>query len=281
MKTLYVSDLDGTLLNSDTRLSDATIKTINALVEEGMHFTFATARSITSASLVSKGLQLKTPLIVYNGVYLLDPDTYRILYSHSFSKQDAQEILSYLLEHEMIPFVYSYIDGVERVSYMEQGMHEGGIYYMESRPYDKRFRKVESTRELLDGDVFYFTCIHDGEFLKPMYEHLEETTDYVIIYQQELYRKEYWLEIMPGGVSKAQAILELKERGGFERVVSFGDAVIDIAMFQISDECYAVENAIDELKHHATAVIGDHDEDAVALWLKAHYKKETGGNGDV
>lgn len=39
---------------------------------------------------------------------------------------------------------------------------------------------------------------------------------------------------MPGGVSKAQAILELKERGGFERVVSFGDAVNDIAMFQIS-----------------------------------------------
>ena len=53
MKTLYVSDLDGTLLNSNTALTDTTIETINALVEEGMEFTFATARSITSASLVS------------------------------------------------------------------------------------------------------------------------------------------------------------------------------------------------------------------------------------
>ena len=50
MKTLYVSDLDGTLLNSNTALTDTTIETINALVEEGMEFTFATARSITSAS---------------------------------------------------------------------------------------------------------------------------------------------------------------------------------------------------------------------------------------
>ena len=74
---------------------------------------------------------------------------------------------------------------------------------------------------------------------------------------------------------------QAEKQGLHVKVVSFGDAVNDIAMFQISDECDAVENARDELKHHATAVIGDHDEDAVALWLKAHYKKETGGNGDV
>ena len=36
-------------------------------------------------------------LIVYNGVYLLDPDSHDILYSHSFSRQDAQDILNYLL----------------------------------------------------------------------------------------------------------------------------------------------------------------------------------------
>ena len=190
MKTLYVSDLDGTLLNSNTALTDTTIETINALVEEGMEFTFATARSITSASLVTRGLHLRTPLIVYNGVYLLDPDSHDILYSHSFTRQDAQDILNYLLRHDMIPFVYSYIDGRERVSYMEEGMHEGGKYYMESRPYDKRFRKVDTTEQLLEGDVFYFTCIHDGSFLKPMYEYLEETTDYVIVFQQELYREE-------------------------------------------------------------------------------------------
>ena len=68
MKTLYVSDLDGTLLNSNTALTDTTIETINALVEEGMEFTFATARSITSASLVSRGLHLRTPLIVMGSI---------------------------------------------------------------------------------------------------------------------------------------------------------------------------------------------------------------------
>ena len=55
MKTLYVSDLDGTLLNSDTKLSDKTKKIINQLVKNGMNFTFATARSITSAYVVTSG----------------------------------------------------------------------------------------------------------------------------------------------------------------------------------------------------------------------------------
>ena len=274
MKTLYVSDLDGTLLNSNTALTDTTIETINALVKEGMEFTFATARSITSASLVTRGLHLRTPLIVYNGVYLLDPDSHDILYSHSFSRQDAQDILNYLLRHDMIPFVYSYIDGRERVSYMEEGMHEGGKYYMESRPYDKRFRKVNTTEQLLEGDVFYFTCIHDGSFLKPMYEYLEETTDYVIVFQQELYREEYWLEIMPARATKAHGIRKLCALLGFDRVVSFGDAINDLRMFECSDECYAVENAVPELKAAATGVIKSNEADGVAQWLAGNWRAQ-------
>ena len=46
MKTLYISDLDGTLLNSQGKISDYSIKTINNLINEGMIFTYATARSL-------------------------------------------------------------------------------------------------------------------------------------------------------------------------------------------------------------------------------------------
>lgn len=274
MKTLYVSDLDGTLLNSDTALSENTISIINKLVEEGMEFTFATARSIVSASMVSKGLHLRTPLIVYNGVYLLDSKDYSILHSQTFNKQEAKAILSFLIAHGQFPFVYAYVDGIERVSYIEHDMHEGASYYMESRVGDKRFRKVENINDLLDGEIFYFTCMQDKEVLQPIYDILEIEHDYVLILQQELYREEYWLEIMPHNVSKAQAIVKLKELGNYDRIVSFGDAMNDIAMFQISDECYAVENAIDELKAIATEVIEDHDQDGVANWLLKNYKKE-------
>ena len=54
MKTLYISDLDGTLLNSQGKISDYSIKTINNLINEGMIFTYATARSLVSASPVQE-----------------------------------------------------------------------------------------------------------------------------------------------------------------------------------------------------------------------------------
>ena len=72
---------------------------------------------------------------------------------------------------------------------------------------------------------------------------------------------------MPARASKARAILKLKELWGCGRVVSFGDAVNDLPMFEISDECYAVANAVDELKAAATGVIGSNEDDGVAKWL--------------
>ena len=57
MKSLYISDLDGTLLRSDARTSEYTNRTINALVERGMLFSYATARSYLTACKVTAGLR--------------------------------------------------------------------------------------------------------------------------------------------------------------------------------------------------------------------------------
>jgi len=39
-------------------------------------------------------------------------------------------------------------------------------------------------------------------------------------------------------------------------------------MFELSDECYAVQNADEELKKIATDIISSNDEDGVAKWLE-------------
>ncbi len=56
MKTLYVTDLDGTLLNSKDSINEYSLQVINGLIEKGMLFTYATARSLSSASVVAKWL---------------------------------------------------------------------------------------------------------------------------------------------------------------------------------------------------------------------------------
>ena len=86
MKTLYVSDLDGTLLRSNETTSDFTNKTINELVDRGMLFSYATARSYVTSKKVTKGLDAKIPLIVYNGAFVIDNITEDILLSNFFGK---------------------------------------------------------------------------------------------------------------------------------------------------------------------------------------------------
>jgi len=270
MKTLYVTDLDGTLLNARSRISPYSLAVIHSLIKKGMLFTYATARSLSSSLVVTDGLSIDIPVIVYNGALIINPSTNEILSSVVFSKEEADEVMDALKKYDISPLVYSYIGGVEKVSWVKGRENEGMKHYLKLREGDRRLRALENSDSLFLGNMFYFTCIGEKEELLPLYDVFSKKEQYNCILQQELYRTEYWCEIMPKRATKAEAIVTLKELCGCERVISFGDAVNDIPMFQISDECYAVSNAVGALKDVATGVIGSNTEDGVAKWLQEH-----------
>ena len=270
MKELYVTDLDGTLLNRHDRVSPFSVRVINELVDKGLLFTYATARSLVSASRVTEGLSTTIPVIAYNGAFIFQPSTGEILSREGFTDEERSKVRKILDRYRISPLVYSFISGVEKVSWITEHENDGIRRYLSLRQGDRRFRAVHDPDSLYQGDIFYYTCIGEKEELQPVYELFSDDSRFRCTMQQELYRPEYWCEIMPAMASKANAIRKLKEMWGCSRVISFGDAVNDIPMFEISDECYAVENAVDELKAAATAVIGSNEEDAVAKWLLDH-----------
>lgn len=273
MRTLYVTDLDGTLLNTSHRISPYSIEVINTLVEKGMLFTYATARSLVSASVVANGLLTNIPVIAYNGAFIINPATKEILASSFFGKEEADKVEKVLKSYGISPLVYAYVNGVEKVTWNTAKENEGIRYYLEARKGDERFRpltEAEVPEHLYEGSMFYYTCIGEREALLPVYEVFSKDERFLCSLHQELYRPEYWCEILPKNATKANAIKTLKKLWNCDKVVSFGDAINDIPMFQVSDECYAVRNAVEELKQLATDVIGSNDEDAVANWLKEH-----------
>lgn len=273
MNTLYVSDLDGTLLNSNTELSEKTIEIINMLVKKGMKFTYATARSFTSAAKVTKGLQLDMPIITYNGAFFVEPDYGEVIHSVGFSAEQIKYVSTTLMKNNVYPLVYSMIDGRECVSWMPGKENEGIISYLRAREGDKRLRRAEMENDLYKGDVFYFTVIDEKENIEYIKDYFNDKAQYVYTFQRELYGAgEYWLEIMPRDATKAMGIKRLKEISGCDKIVCFGDAINDISMFNIADAAYAVENANPELKKLATGVIASNDEDGVARWLLEHVK---------
>lgn len=271
MKTLYVTDLDGTLLNLRGCVSSYSQKVINGLVEKGMLFTYATARSLVSASIVTKGLTTDMPVIAYNGAFIFDAKTGKILASAPFTKEEREKVVSVLKAQNLSPLVYSFIDGIEKVSWVRSRENEGIKHYLSSRKGDKRLRPLEDETGLYEGESFYFTCIGKKEELKDIYTYFEGNESYRCILQEELNRpNEYWCEIMPKKATKAEGIKTLKQLLGCDRIVSFGDAINDLAMFEISDECYAVENAVEALKAQATGIILSCDDEGVAHWLESN-----------
>jgi Cof subfamily protein (haloacid dehalogenase superfamily) len=270
MKTLYVSDLDGTLLRHDETLSRYTVETINALIERGMIFSYATARSLITASKVTAGLSTKIPVIIYNGSFIKESGTGKSLLSNAFSKAQSDEILNYLLQREIFPIVYAMIDGVEKFSYCADRESRGTKIFNDTRRGDVRDNPIPFPADLYRGEIFHVTCIDEEEILRPIYEHFKDT--YQCIFHRDIYSGEQWLEIQPSGATKAKAICALAKLLSCDRIVCFGDGKNDISMFEIADECYAVDNADSTLKAIATAIIGSNEQDGVARWLVENFR---------
>lgn len=268
MKCLYVSDLDGTLLRSNETTSEYTNNVINNLTKKGMIFSYATARSFITAKKVTKGIDAKIPLIVYNGAFIIDNLTNEILAANYFD-ETVINVLDDLFRNKVYPIVYAYIEGKEKFSFVPDMCTSGMVSFLESRKGDIRTNKVSTINELKNGNIFYITCIDDPEKLRPIYEKYKDT--YHCVYQKDIYSNEQWLEIMPKAASKSNAIVQLKKLLGCEKTVVFGDGKNDIDMFEIADECYAVKNAHEDLKSKATAIIESNDDDGVAKWLEQNY----------
>ena len=266
MKTLFASDLDGTLLNSKQEITPFTASVIEELVRRGGCFCYATARSLITARKATKNLDCPFPLILHNGVFIRDGGDGRYLLKKVFDKDSILPLIEAIRNEGLYPIVYSIIDGEEKFSYIYDKLTDEQKFFVSTRGSDDpRIRKVTSYDELVEGDIFYLSYLDKKEKLAPLDSLCEGCGIHLL--SHDTYDDFYWLEIMPEGATKANAAKELAKMLGCGRIVAFGDGVNDLELFNAADECYATANACEELKQKANAVIGSNDADGVAKWI--------------
>lgn len=270
--TLYISDLDGTLMRGNETLSEYTVRTINDLVEQGLPFTYATARSIQSARPIAGGLRLKLPVVTRNGAVLADNTTGNILEKAVFTEDEVALLKELLPEISRYGFVSCFFGDRMIRTYMDCEHTPALQDYLDYYAKDPSVRPAAGPDELFCGAPGYVTLIGEKEEIAPLYARVKEYRGWECLFQKDTYRDEFWLEICPQNCTKAKTLLKLKEAMGFEKLVVFGDSLNDVSMFRIADEAYAVANAMEELKQIATGVIGSNEEDAVANMLKKRMK---------
>jgi len=271
MRTLYVTDLDGTLMKNDMTISEESVRIINQLIDSGILITYATARSFHSAYTITKNIRFKLPVITRNGTTFADQIVVKEQETSFFSIGVLKEL------KELLPVIYrcgftsKYIDGEM------YKMYQGGVKSKEFQGYldyyhsigDTRMRMVDDIEKQFEGDISYITLISTREELLPYYEAVKESDRWETVFQKDTYREEYWLEICPKDATKAKAVLKLKDRLECERLVVFGDSINDLPMFEIADEAISVSNARPEVLSAADHIIGSNESDAVAKYIRS------------
>ncbi len=242
MKTLFISDLDGTLLNSKAEISEKTACIINSLIKENLYFTIATARSERTAVPMTSGLDINAPRILMNGVIIYSEGYVKY---HTISQENAIEISALFKKHNITGTAFEIKDNKLTV-------HEKNTNI---------------------ANPIYVTANTDYNILFPLERDISELDNISHTFYEDTYTGKWFLEVFSDKATKANAIKFLRENYGFERVVCFGDNLNDLTMFNESDVRVAVSNAKKELKETADFITLSNDEDGVAVWLYENYRK--------
>lgn len=276
MKTVYISDLDGTLLNSDCKLSEETKRGLNKIIESGTAFTFATARSPVSANKIFGEINMNLPCILMNGVLIYDLSTHKYVKSENFCVEAVAGIISEIRKNKLTAFVYELCDN-EFMTYYENleqpQMHE--FYQSRVEAYGKRFTKVESIESISKDGIIYFTLLYPHDVLKPVNDAVKKLDGVRTAFYQDIYSNGMWyLEIFSSSANKAEGVRFIREMGGYDRVVSFGDNLNDLPLFEASDVRCAVENAVADIKAKADVIIDSNNDNGVVRYILSQTESE-------
>jgi 5-amino-6-(5-phospho-D-ribitylamino)uracil phosphatase len=270
---LYISDLDGTLLQPNGTFSTESKQRLNHLIEEGMQFTIATARNYDSAHPILEGLNLKLPAVLFNGVYLVDFHNGKILEHTQFiDKKVVDSMLTLAKAQDIEPFIYTF--GEEHQVYYRHATNPGSIAYLASLEKDGRVKHSPEFIFQEDENVAGFLLIGTMENLEPIHHCLQEKHfDHLNLYFAEdiSMKGYYWLQAFHHQANKGNMLEKLVDRLNFplSKTIVFGDYLNDLDMFQVAGYSVAMENALPEVKESADQIIGLNSQGAVLNFLES------------
>lgn len=272
---LYLSDLDGTLLNSAGEVSPRTRGLLEELLRSGLQFSVASARSHFSIRKLFGDLPFQLPIIEFNGAFLTEYATGRHLEINSLGRELGEAIFHRIVAAGLRPFVCSF-DGREDCLHYDELINAGMAWYERRRRAagDPRLRRTLRLEQTLAEDVVSLTVMaHDAPRVQALRDELRELFGeqlQLFCYENEYDHGNWWLTIHHAAASKHIAMQRLREtHAPGAELVALGDNVNDLSMLQHADLAVAVGNAVEPVRAVADHVIGTNDEDSVAAFLAA------------
>lgn len=260
-----ISDLDGTLLNSEHKISEYTKNTIKKIIGQGVKFIIATGRHHIDALCFKNQLGADSYLVSANGSKVHDNDNKEII-AHNIPKDLTARLIDIKVSDEIVRGIY-----FEDNWYTEKYVAEFDEYHTESgfKPQVMNFEKLK------DKNISKIFYISDNiSLLEKLEEKLKKDKEF----SEKLditASLDKCLEIMVKEATKGNAVREILEKEGIlpEEAIAFGDGLNDKEMLQLVGKGVVMGNASEKLKAILPdyEVIGTSSEDSEAHYLEKIY----------
>ena len=260
---LIAMDLDGTLNNSQKRITEKTYNALMRAQQQGIRLALASARPSPGLFKERDILHLQQYggiLASYNGGRIVDAATGSTLYETAMDMEQARQVLRQL---EALPVTPILDDGKQFYVTDCQGYKV---------PYECRNNNMVCTEVENLADFLHFSPIKILMSVLP--EQLQQVQAKIAAFLPEeltvVQTADFYLEVIPSIINKGQGVRDICKTLDISpsEVISFGDAVNDIPMLQAAGTGVAMGNASPEVKAAADYITATNDEDGIAAALE-------------
>jgi hypothetical protein len=268
MIKMIVSDLDGTLLDSNMIISKENIEAITKARQQNIRFCVATGRNEQLVKEYIQPLSMTDPLILCNGGVIGHPFQKEKLLDIHLNTSDLREIAEYTMKHKIncmfytSEYIISALNNNSRIDFFQE----------RNKSLDKNvqtnFVFMTDIDEILSHKINKMLIAeHNEEKMKEIKRILQKHSNFNITSWSPGY-----LDINGTPASKGHALKVLCDHFGYklEEICVFGDQDNDISMLEIAGISVCMENGIKEAKEASNFVTKSNNESGVAHFINTH-----------
>lgn len=262
---LVVTDLDGTLLNSEKQISKQCVKAILALKENGIKFSFCTGRIPDMATSYARLLKNTAPAIVGNGMGIWDYEKNEAISESVMIGKDVYEIAKYCtnITEDVGVLTKNEVYFTKKSERVKKFTQYNDIAKSNGDNPLKIGHLEDLSKEEMEGLRVYKMLVYTRDITKQ-----QMVKDFVATIENACYTSsdEGLLDIMFKNSSKGDGVNKLGKHLGYQpsEIAVLGDFLNDISMFEVAGTSFAMGNAHELAKEAATYVVKSNDEDGFA-----------------
>lgn len=269
MTYIFISDLDGTLLNRAGKVSDYTKSVVQKCIQHGHYFGIATSRSPEKAKHLISGLETNFPNIYLNGAVIEFSDKKRVL--NTIDKKTTSNLIDNIFNKwQVTPFVLGEEHKKDRLFYY--GIENAGkSHFLDSRKNDPRLK--ESTIDSQPDEVlllnFMIATVDSSEFEAYLRSLLTDSLTYTV--SKYIYLDGFTnFEIISKNATKKNAFKYALQNLNIPNAttIGFGDEGNDLDILTFTDIAVAPKNASHTIQKICNEVVESNDDDGIAKYIE-------------